>query len=219
MFKASRSLVPSLTSIFNSSLWGKISSTIFRLSGSRAGSRFYWVGENTLATETGNAWSGDVRPGFSSRVTAYMVNPFVKFQDLELFGTIENSEGRTAAETTNRKFQHYEADGVYRFLHNQLGELRAHRRVASNRLSSAIFYGAAAGCEPAVYGDPMHLEREDLAVAERIRRQWPELHGKHPEPETACRSALAELGDGYLASPAELRLLLGWSLDRAAVPA
>jgi len=65
----------------------------------------------------------------------------------------------------------------------------------------------------------MHLEREDLAVAERIRRQWPELHGKHPEPETARRSALAELGDGYLASPAELRLLLGWSLDRAAVPA
>jgi RimJ/RimL family protein N-acetyltransferase len=58
-----------------------------------------------------------------------------------------------------------------RFLHNQLAELRAHRRVASNRLSSAVFYGAAAGCEPAVYGDPMQLDQEDRPTAERIRRR------------------------------------------------
>jgi len=116
-----RQVSPALRTRLTGSVYtttGSINNTLY--TGSRAGSRFYWVGENTLATETGNAWSGDVRPGFSSRVTAYMVNPFVKFQDLELFGTIENSEGRTAAETTNRKFQHYEADGVYRFLHNQL---------------------------------------------------------------------------------------------------
>ncbi|MCU7729737.1 hypothetical protein ODJ79_38975 [Actinoplanes sp. KI2] len=106
-----------------------------------------------------------------------------------------------------------------RFLHNQLDELRAHQRVASNRLSSAVMYGAAAGCEPAVYGDPMHLEREDRSTAERIRRQWPELHGKHPDPAEARRSALAELGDDYLASPAELRTMLGWAPDRVAVPA
>jgi hypothetical protein len=98
-----------------------------------------------------------------------------------------------------------------RFLHRQLTELRAHRRVASNRLSSAVLYGAAAGCDPAVYGDPMHLEREDRPTAERIRRQWPELHGSHPDPAPARASALAELGAGYLASPAELRVLLGWS--------
>ncbi|GAA0554769.1 hypothetical protein GCM10010172_41730 [Paractinoplanes ferrugineus] len=97
------------------------------------------------------------------------------------------------------------------FLHNQLAELRAHSRVASNRLSSAIFYGVAAGCRPAVYGDPMQLESEDLSTAERIRRQWPELHGKHPDPAAARPSALAELGAGYLASPAELRVLLGWT--------
>jgi hypothetical protein len=30
---------------------------------------------------------------------------------------------------------------------------------------------------------------------------------------------MAELGGGYLASPAELRLLLGWTGARAAVPA
>ena len=32
-----------------------------------------------------------------------------------------------------------------RFLHNQLAELRRHKRVAANRLSSAVMYGAAAG--------------------------------------------------------------------------
>ncbi|HEX5201977.1 MAG TPA: hypothetical protein VFW27_18775 [Actinoplanes sp.] len=98
-----------------------------------------------------------------------------------------------------------------RFLHKQLAELRRHRRVASNRLSSAIFYGVAAGCVPAVYGDPMRLENEDRPTAERIRRQWPELHGKHPDPATARPVAMAELGDGYLASPAELSVMLGWS--------
>ena len=102
-----------------------------------------------------------------------------------------------------------------RFLHNQLGELRRHVRVASNRLSSAIFYGVAAGCAPAVYGDPMRLQNEDRATAERIRRQWPELHGRHPDPVVAERSAMAELGAGYLASPVELRLLLGWAGRRA----
>ncbi|MEV6306186.1 hypothetical protein AB0M02_42710 [Actinoplanes sp. NPDC051861] len=98
-----------------------------------------------------------------------------------------------------------------RFLHKQLAELRRHRRVASNRLSSAVLYGVAAGCAPAVYGDPMHLDRENTATAERVRREWPELHGITPDPEAARVTALAELGDGYLASPAELRATLGWS--------
>ncbi len=97
-----------------------------------------------------------------------------------------------------------------RFLHGQLAELRRHRRVASNRLSTAILYGTAAGCEPAVYGDPMYLDREDTATPDRIRREWPELHGVAPDPDRARSTVLAELGDGHLASPAELRAILGW---------
>ena len=106
-----------------------------------------------------------------------------------------------------------------RFLHNQLAELRRHRRVASNRLSSAIFYGTAVGCEPAVYGDPMRLAGEDRIISERIRRQWPELHGTHPDPAVARPVAMAELGEDSLASPAELRALLGWAHARVPVPA
>jgi hypothetical protein len=100
-----------------------------------------------------------------------------------------------------------------RFLDKQLAELRRHHRVASNRLSSAVLYGAVAGCAPAVYGDPMHLYSEHRPTAERIRRQWPELHGPDPDPETARASARFELGDGQLASPAELRVLLGWTVQ------
>jgi hypothetical protein len=103
------------------------------------------------------------------------------------------------------------------FLDRQLTELRRHRRVASNRLSSAVLYGAAVGCEPAVYGNPMQLAGEVRMLAARIRREWPELHGTHPDPAAATASARAELGAGNLASPAELRTVLGW--QRALVPA
>jgi hypothetical protein len=98
------------------------------------------------------------------------------------------------------------------FLDRQLAELRRHRRVASNRLCSAVFYGILAGCEPAVYGDPMRLAGEETRVAERIRREWPELHGPHPDPHAATEVALAELGAGDLASAAELRAILGWRM-------
>jgi hypothetical protein len=103
-------------------------------SGSRAGSRYYYVVENLSATEAAQAWSGDVRPGFSNKVTAWVINPFVKFRGLELFGNVEQAEGRTATETSKRKWEHYAAEGVYRFLGNQL-YVAARYNVASGRLS------------------------------------------------------------------------------------
>jgi hypothetical protein len=83
--------------------------------------------------------------------------------------------------------------------------------VASNRLGSAILYGATVGCAPAVYGDPMRLAGEDRADADRIRRQWAELHGVTPDPAVAAEVAAAELGVDSVAAPAELRELLGWA--------
>jgi hypothetical protein len=99
------------------------------------------------------------------------------------------------------------------FLHRQLDELRRHRRVASNRLSTAVFYGALVGCEPAVYGDPMQLAREEpiFGGQEAVRRLWPEMHGTHIDQGVAAAAAVAELGADRLLSPAELRLVLGWS--------
>ncbi|HEY3501780.1 MAG TPA: hypothetical protein VGN37_03200 [Actinocatenispora sp.] len=98
------------------------------------------------------------------------------------------------------------------FLDRQLAELRRHRRVASNRLSTAIFYGTLAGCEPAVYGDPMQLERESGAFGgqPRIRREWPELHGEQVDPAVARAVVTAELGADRLLPPGELRRMFRW---------
>ena len=84
--------------------------------GDRAGSRYYLVLENVLATTTGNAWSANVRPGFSNEVTAFQINPFVKFGGLELFGVIETAEGKANSEAKARTWNQYALDGVYRLL-------------------------------------------------------------------------------------------------------
>ena len=99
------------------------------------------------------------------------------------------------------------------FLDRQLAEQRRHRRVASNRLCSAIFYGTLAGCEPAVYGDPMTLENENMAYGgqARVRRQWPELHGEQVDLAAARATVTAELGADRLLPAAELRHLFGWT--------
>ncbi len=90
-----------------------VSNTIF--SGDRAGSRYYSVLENTTATEAAQAWSGAIQPGFKSKVTAMQFNPFVKFNGLELFGVLEQAEGKAATEETNREWNQYAMDAVYRF--------------------------------------------------------------------------------------------------------
>ncbi|MCL6260560.1 hypothetical protein M3O96_15765 [Aquiflexum sp. TKW24L] len=84
-------------------------------SGDRAGSRYYMVMENTLATTAGNFTSGRFNPGQRDNVTAFVVNPFVKFQGLELFGNFEQSTGRAANETVDRTWNQTGLDLVYRF--------------------------------------------------------------------------------------------------------
>lgn len=91
-----------------------INNTLY--AGDRAGSRYYWVLENTKATESANFTSGLLNPGFRSKVKTYMINPFVKYQGLELFGVIEQAEGRAANETANREWKQYAADALLRFL-------------------------------------------------------------------------------------------------------
>lgn len=99
-----------------------------------------------------------------------------------------------------------------RFLYRQLAELRRHRRVASNRMSTAILYGVSVGCEPAVFGDPMVLQAEPFVYGgiDRTRRLWPEMNGVEIDLETARRITDAELGTRYLATPEEIRVLFGW---------
>ena len=88
--------------------------------GDRAGSRYYLVLENTAASTTSNAWSANIRPGFNNEVTAFQINPFVKVKGVELFGVIEQAEGKAASEAETRTWNQYAVDGVYRFLDEKL---------------------------------------------------------------------------------------------------
>jgi hypothetical protein len=97
-----------------------------------------------------------------------------------------------------------------KFLDKQLAALRRHRRVASNRLSTAIFYGRDAGCDVAVYGDPMSMNGEDplFGGVARVRRLWPELHGKDIDQYVAAEITAHELGRPWMMPPPELRTIL-----------
>ena len=87
--------------------------------GDRAGSRYYWVMENTTATESANYTSGLINPGFKNEVRAFQMNPFVKYRGLEMFGVVERAEGKASAEATERVWKQYAVDAVYRFMSNE----------------------------------------------------------------------------------------------------
>jgi hypothetical protein len=87
--------------------------------GDRAGSRYYWVMENTTATESANFTSGAINPGFKNEVHAYQLNPFVKFRGLELFGVLEQATGKASTETSERRFRQHALDVVYRFYQDE----------------------------------------------------------------------------------------------------
>ncbi len=102
---------------------GNASNTLY--TGDRGGSRYYMVLEPKL-TATGapttakdNAWSGNVRPGFSRQVTAFMINPFIKYQGLELFGTYEIAKGKAITEANKRDVTQMAIEGIYRFAKNE----------------------------------------------------------------------------------------------------
>ena len=83
--------------------------------------------------------------------------------------------------------------------------------MASNRLSTATFYGASLGLECAVYGDPMEFQaKTGFNGEDLLEHTFAEMHGEKIDPAVARRIADRELGRDQMMSPAELRLALGW---------
>jgi len=83
--------------------------------GDRAGSRYFFVLENTQATSTAQASSGLINPNFRYKVNAYQINPFIEYKGAEIFGVIEQAKGRSATEQEERTWKQYAVDAVYRF--------------------------------------------------------------------------------------------------------
>jgi hypothetical protein len=99
-----------------------ISNTLF--GGDRTGSNYQYVMENAPVTLTGNAFSGRFNPGFRDKLTSFVINPFVKFSGLEVFGTFEwasglssfeNGEGTNYAKVPDRAASQTAVEALYRF--------------------------------------------------------------------------------------------------------
>lgn len=84
--------------------------------GDRAGSRYYLVLENEAATAAANFRSGRVSPDITDRITATMINPYLRYQGLELFGLFEFVSGRSHGEVDNRTWRQIGGEALYRFL-------------------------------------------------------------------------------------------------------
>lgn len=90
--------------------------------GDRAGSNYWMVMEKPYTVPPSgesayeaDAFSGRLNPGFSYKVDAMMLNGFLKVAGVEIFGTYEYGQGKSATETASRHFSQYAIDGIYRF--------------------------------------------------------------------------------------------------------
>ena len=70
--------------------------------------------EDTEASTSGNFRSGRYNPGLRNEITAFMINPFVKYQGLEFYGVFENTSGNVKG-ADSRTFNQYGAELLYRF--------------------------------------------------------------------------------------------------------
>ncbi len=89
-------------------------------SGDRAGSKYYDVIEPTGSSESTNAWSGAVQSGMRNMVTAFVVNPFIKYRGAEFFGNVETITGAATNEAARRTLHQLVGEGLYRFADDRL---------------------------------------------------------------------------------------------------
>ena len=89
-------------------------SRLYLYGADRTGARYYNVMENNDATRD-DFRSGRLNPPFSNNndgskeLTAIMINPFIKYQGLEVFGTYETASG------ANETFTQLAGEAIYRF--------------------------------------------------------------------------------------------------------
>jgi hypothetical protein len=87
---------------------------VYLYAADRAGSRYYDILQDATSTSD-NFRSGRFNPAYINKITAVMINPFVKYGGLEVFGTIELTSGRSLAETDRRNTEQYAGEVIYRF--------------------------------------------------------------------------------------------------------
>ena len=83
-------------------------------SADRTGSRYYLVLEGEDASASGNFRSGRYNPALRNKITAIMINPFLKYGGLEFFGTIETAKGNRDG-LEERTAKQFAGELIYRF--------------------------------------------------------------------------------------------------------
>ena len=119
-------------------------------SSDRAGSHYYAVMTHQAYTGTGgtavtsnfdvtaNKETGRFNPAFGNWATSVMVNPFVKYKGLEVFGTLEYASGGDFKGTDDtRKVNQYAGDVVYRFGNTENLYLGAKYNTVCGKLANA----------------------------------------------------------------------------------
>lgn len=97
--------------------------------GDRTGSHYFLMMEKVGSTAVANFTSGRFNPSMANRITAIMINPFVKFKGLEVFGSYEILNGAAYSDVKtdangektweNRAASQFSVEGLYRFLKDE----------------------------------------------------------------------------------------------------
>jgi hypothetical protein len=145
---------------------GSVNNTLW--SGDRTGSRYYLVMENTMASTSSNFTSGRFNPGMRDNVTALVLNPFVAYQGLEIFGTLEQSKGKAANESEERTWNQVGLDALYRFGSTENFYLAGRYNQVGGEMSN--------GLEPSIsrvqVGGGWFITKNILAKLEYVSQQY-----------------------------------------------
>ncbi len=110
--------------------------------GDRTGSGYFGVMENSAwANSTAAFASGRFNPGLNNSLSAIMINPFIKYKGLELFGTYETAVGKTVNEAPesydgkDRKTTQLSGEILYRFLSDEQVYIGSRYNTITSRLA------------------------------------------------------------------------------------
>ncbi|WP_114747797.1 hypothetical protein [Pleomorphovibrio marinus] len=137
--------------------------------GDRAGSRYYLVMENTLASPAAQFTSGRINPNQTDNITSFVVNPFLKFKGVEFFGNFEQSTGSGRNETENRTWNQWATDLIYRFGPQEKFYLAGRYNRVSGPLSGS---GADINIERAQIGGGWFVTKNILAKLEYVNQEY-----------------------------------------------
>lgn len=122
--------------------------------GDRTGSHYFLVMEPGLTngaatTSAAQFTSGRFNPDVPNRVTAIMINPFLKYKGLEITGSYETISGSNYADVSEgkwlkREFTQYSAEANYRFLKQEKAYIGIRQTGMSGEPRGVLSNGAQA---------------------------------------------------------------------------